>query len=75
MEIVTLPNGHLVLPEELRRRLGIGQGSRFEINVEDHKGIIILRPISSEYYPVVYRGERSKVASRMNSHHRKAKTK
>ena len=61
MEIVALPNGHVVLPVDLCRRMGIGEGTRFDIDVDAHKGIIVLKPISCESYSIVYKRETMKV--------------
>lgn len=40
--------GQLVIPAELRRKHGIGTGTRVRF-LEDHFGRIILQPITEEY--------------------------
>jgi bifunctional DNA-binding transcriptional regulator/antitoxin component of YhaV-PrlF toxin-antitoxin module len=55
MEIITLPNGHVELPHEVCRRMGIDAGTRFEIFIDERRGIITLKPISCEYYSVVHK--------------------
>jgi AbrB family looped-hinge helix DNA binding protein len=40
--------GQLVVPAELRRKHGIGTGTRVKF-LEDHLGRIVLQPITEEY--------------------------
>jgi bifunctional DNA-binding transcriptional regulator/antitoxin component of YhaV-PrlF toxin-antitoxin module len=75
METVTLPDGHVVLPLELRRRMEIDNGTRFDIEIDIRKGIIILKPISCEYDAVVRkRGSRKvELPARLNRYRAKSK--
>lgn len=40
--------GQVVIPAEVRRRLGIGKGTPFV--VDDKDGAIILKPVTREYF-------------------------
>ena len=40
--------GQVVIPAEIRRRLGVGKGTPFVVDEED--GAIVLRPATREYF-------------------------
>jgi|GEM_PF-1670406 bifunctional DNA-binding transcriptional regulator/antitoxin component of YhaV-PrlF toxin-antitoxin module len=46
MEIIALPQGHVVLPLEICRKLEIEAGMRLEIEFDRKTGCIRLRPIN-----------------------------
>jgi bifunctional DNA-binding transcriptional regulator/antitoxin component of YhaV-PrlF toxin-antitoxin module len=51
METVTLPNGHIILPHEIYRRLGLEVGMRLEVDFDPKTGCIRLRPVRFEHAP------------------------
>ena len=49
MEVaVVTTKGQIVIPAEVRRKLGIVKGSR--LGVEERKGTVVLRPLTREYF-------------------------
>ena len=48
METTVSVKGQVVIPAQIRRRLGVRQGTR--LRVEEHDGAIVMRPISREYF-------------------------
>lgn len=47
MPIVTLSSkGQIVLPQEIRRMLGLQEGDRFEVSLQDEK--VLLTPVRAE---------------------------
>jgi len=49
METYATVKGQIVIPSSVRRRLGIKQGTRIEIEVDASGQRIILTPITREY--------------------------
>lgn len=49
METYATAKGQIVIPASVRRRLGIKQGTRIQIEVDEEKRRIILTPITREY--------------------------
>ncbi len=47
METVATSKGQIVIPSSIRRRLGIKEGTRIQIEENGHE--IILRPITRDY--------------------------
>lgn len=45
---VVTTKGQIVIPVDVRRRLGIAKGSR--LAVEERNGSVVLRPLDSEYF-------------------------
>ena len=41
--------GQIVIPASVRRKLGIKEGTRIQIEVDENSNRIILRPITREY--------------------------
>ena len=41
--------GQIVIPSSVRRKLGIKEGTRIQIEVDENSNRIILRPITREY--------------------------
>jgi len=48
MEATVTVKGQVVIPAQIRRRLGVKQGTR--LRVEEHDGAIIMRPIARDYF-------------------------
>ncbi len=49
METTATAKGQIVIPSSIRRQLGIHEGTRIHIEVDEKAGRIILRPITREY--------------------------
>lgn len=49
METTATSKGQIVIPSSVRRKFGIKQGTRIQINVSDDEKEIILTPITREY--------------------------
>lgn len=49
METYATVKGQIVIPSSVRRKLGIKQGTRIEIEVDEGGQRIILTPITREY--------------------------
>lgn len=49
METVATSKGQIVIPAAIRRKLGIKEGTRIQIVVNDNTHEIILKPITREY--------------------------
>jgi AbrB family looped-hinge helix DNA binding protein len=49
METIVTSKGQVVIPSQIRRRLGIKEGTFLEINVDEANKKIILTPITREY--------------------------
>ena len=49
MQTYATVKGQIVIPSSVRRKLGIKQGTRFQIEVDVKKHQIILTPITREY--------------------------
>ena len=49
METHATVKGQIVIPSSVRRKLGIKEGTRIQIQVDEQKGRIILTPITREY--------------------------
>ncbi len=49
METIVTSKGQVVIPSQIRRRLGIKEGTFLEINVDEASKKIILTPITREY--------------------------
>ena len=49
METYATVKGQIVIPSSVRRKFGIKQGTRIEIEVDEDNGHIILTPITREY--------------------------
>jgi len=49
METYATIKGQIVIPSSVRRKFGIKQGTRIEIEVDEDNGHIILTPITREY--------------------------
>jgi AbrB family looped-hinge helix DNA binding protein len=49
METYATVKGQIVIPSSVRRKLGIKQGTRIEIEVDEDGQRIILTPITREY--------------------------
>jgi len=49
METIATSKGQIVIPSSVRRKLGIREGTRIHIEVDDKAGRIILKPITREY--------------------------
>ena len=49
METTATSKGQIVIPSSVRRRLGIKEGTRIQIEVDEHGKRIILKPITREY--------------------------
>ena len=48
MEATVTVKGQVVIPAQIRRRLGVKQGTR--LRVEEQDGAIIMRPIARDYF-------------------------
>ncbi len=49
METYATAKGQVVIPASVRRKLGIEEGTRIEIEVDEKAAKIILTPITREY--------------------------
>lgn len=49
METYMTVKGQLVIPSKIRRQLGVKQGTRIQVDVEESGHRIILTPITREY--------------------------
>lgn len=49
METTATSKGQIVIPSSIRRKFGITEGTRIQINVNDDETEIILTPITREY--------------------------
>ena len=49
METYTTTKGQIVIPSRVRRKLGIKEGTRIQIEVDEETNQIILTPITREY--------------------------
>ena len=49
MEITATVKGQIVIPSSVRRKLGIKEGTRIQIEVDEANHLIILRPITREF--------------------------
>ncbi len=49
METYASIKGQIVIPSSVRRKLGIKEGTRIQIEVDDAEQRIILKPITREY--------------------------
>ena len=49
METTATSKGQIVIPSSVRRKFGIKEGTRIQINISDDEKAIILTPITREY--------------------------
>lgn len=49
METTATSKGQIVIPSSIRRKFGIKEGTRIQIEVDEKANRIILRPITREY--------------------------
>lgn len=49
METTATAKGQIVIPSSIRRKFGIKEGTRIEIEVDEAAKEIILKPITREY--------------------------
>jgi AbrB family looped-hinge helix DNA binding protein len=49
METTATSKGQIVIPSSVRRKLGIKEGTRIQINLSDDEKEIVLTPITREY--------------------------
>ena len=49
METTATSTGQIVIPSSIRRRLGIKEGTRIQIELKEDDKEIILRPITRDY--------------------------
>lgn len=49
METTATSKGQIVIPSSLRRKLGIKEGTRIRIELDEAAGEIILKPITREF--------------------------
>lgn len=49
METYATTKGQIVIPSSVRRKLGIKEGTRIEVEVDEANHTIILKPITREY--------------------------
>ncbi|MGH9929024.1 MAG: AbrB/MazE/SpoVT family DNA-binding domain-containing protein [Pyrinomonadaceae bacterium] len=49
METTATSKGQIVIPSSIRRRLGIKEGTRIQIELKEDDKEIILRPITRDY--------------------------
>lgn len=49
METTATSKGQIVIPSSVRRKFGIKEGTRIQINVSEDEKEIILTPITREY--------------------------
>jgi AbrB family looped-hinge helix DNA binding protein len=48
METTTTSKGQIVIPAEVRRKLGIIEGTRIRVEVDEKERLIVLKPITRE---------------------------
>ena len=49
VETTATSKGQIVIPSTLRRKLGIKEGTRIQIELDEEAGEIILKPITREF--------------------------
>ena len=49
METTATSKGQIVIPSSLRKKLGIKEGTRIQIELDENSGEIILKPITREH--------------------------
>jgi AbrB family looped-hinge helix DNA binding protein len=49
METIVTSKGQVVIPSQIRRRLGVKEGTYLEIDIDEQAKRIILTPITREY--------------------------
>jgi AbrB family looped-hinge helix DNA binding protein len=49
METTATSKGQIVIPSSIRRKLGIKEGTRIQIELKEDEKEIILKPITREY--------------------------
>ena len=49
METTATSKGQIVIPSSLRKKFGIKEGTRIQIEFDDDAGEIILKPITREF--------------------------
>ena len=49
METTATVKGQIVIPSSVRKRLGIKEGTRIQIELDEERSRIILTPITREY--------------------------
>jgi AbrB family looped-hinge helix DNA binding protein len=49
METTATSKGQIVIPSSIRRKFGIREGTRIQINVSEDESEIVLTPITREY--------------------------
>ncbi|PYS68089.1 MAG: AbrB family transcriptional regulator [Acidobacteria bacterium] len=49
METTATSKGQIVIPSSLRKKLGIKEGTRIQIELDEDSGEIILKPITREH--------------------------
>lgn len=49
METIATTKGQIVIPSKVRTKLGIKEGTRIEIEVDEKEQIMTLRPITRQY--------------------------
>jgi AbrB family looped-hinge helix DNA binding protein len=48
METTATTKGQIVIPAEIRRKLGIKEGTRIRVELDEEAGQIVLKPITRE---------------------------
>ena len=48
METTATTKGQIVIPAEIRRKLGIKEGTRIRVELDEKAGQIVLKPITGE---------------------------
>jgi AbrB family looped-hinge helix DNA binding protein len=48
METIATTKGQIVIPAEIRRKLGIKEGTRIRLELDEAAGQIVLKPITRE---------------------------
>lgn len=64
METIVLPEGRVVLPFEICRRLRLEAGLRLDVELDEKAGCIRLRPVNHRYAVDVRVGEKVKQKAR-----------
>jgi AbrB family looped-hinge helix DNA binding protein len=49
METTATSKGQIVIPSSIRRKLGIKEGTRIQIELKEGENVIVLKPITREY--------------------------
>ena len=49
METTATSKGQIVIPSSIRKRLGIKEGTRIQIELKENEREIVLKPITREY--------------------------